>query len=75
MHAFLRSSGSSRWQANTGRIGNVVKVYYFCLVYEKMEVGRGRFSPLFYWEYINGVEAFGNMGIFRQTVLAYLKCL
>lgn len=53
----------------------MVKDYDFCLVYEETEVGRGRFSPLFYWEYIDGVEAFGNTGIFRQNVLAYLKCL
>lgn len=40
-HTFLRSSSSSRWQANAGRSRNVAKDYSFSLVYEETEVGRG----------------------------------
>lgn len=39
MCALLRSSSCSRWLVNAGRIGIVVKAYYFCLVCEENRGG------------------------------------
>lgn len=74
VHTFLRHSSSSRLLGNAGRIGNVLKNYYFCLVYGETEVGKNHFSLLFYWKSNSGMEAFGNTGIFRQAVPTHVKC-